>query len=153
MPRQKKTYCYDYPRPALTVDIVVVTREARPRVLLIRRKGEPFAGMWAIPGGFVDMDETLEESARRELAEETGVHAERVEQLHAFGDPGRDPRGRTVSVVYLTRVRSADVSPKAADDAAEVAWHPLTRLPALAFDHAKIMDHVRRRLRRRKRSS
>src|SRR5262249_17350665 len=104
MARAKQQFCYDYPRPAVTVDAVIVTREERPRVLLIRRQHEPFAGMWALPGGFVDMDETLEASARRELEEESGVRVEALEQLHTFGDPGRDPRGRTVSVVYLGRV-------------------------------------------------
>src|SRR5690242_1603604 len=111
---RKKRYCYEYPRPAVTVDIVIVTRERRPRVLLIRRKHDPFAGVWAIPGGFVDMDESLEAAARRELREETGVEVAELEQLHAFGDPGRDPRGRTIAVAYLARVRAADVHPEAA---------------------------------------
>src|SRR3954451_4124928 len=96
----KEKYCYEYPRPAVTVDAVIVTREERPRVLLIRRKHDPFAGQWAIPGGFVNMDESLDDAVRRELQEETGVKASRLEQLHTFGDPSRDPRGRTISVVY-----------------------------------------------------
>jgi 8-oxo-dGTP diphosphatase len=141
-----KKYTYDYPRPMVTVDVVIVTDEERPRVLLIRRKNEPFAGTWAIPGGFVDMDESLEDAARRELQEETGVRAQRLEQLHTFGDPGRDPRGRVISVVYLARVDADRIKPQAADDAAEVGWHPLHRPPALAFDHAKILALVRRRL-------
>jgi len=145
---RKKQYCYDYPRPAVTVDIVVVTRERRPRVLLIRRKHDPFAAMWAIPGGFVDMDERLEEAARRELSEETGVRLTKLEQLGTFGDPGRDPRGRTISVVYLARVRAARLKPQAADDAAEASWHLLDRLPPLAFDHDKILAVARRLLRR-----
>jgi 8-oxo-dGTP diphosphatase len=144
----RKKYTYDYPRPAVTVDVVIVTRERRPRVLLVRRKHEPFAGMWAIPGGFVDMDEPLEAAARRELREETGVEAGRLEQLHTFGDPGRDPRGRTISVVYLARVDADRVRPEAADDAAEVGWHPLSRLPPLAFDHQQILACARRRLAR-----
>jgi 8-oxo-dGTP diphosphatase len=147
----KKKYCYDYPRPAVTVDIVIVSREARPRVLLIRRKQEPYAGWWALPGGFVEMDESLADAARRELAEETGVHARDVEQLHTFGAPERDPRGRTISVVYLARVDPAHVRPRASDDAAEVGWHSLKRPPArLAFDHAEILALVRKRLRRAK---
>src|SRR6476660_8062009 len=97
----RKKYTYDYPRPAVTVDVVIVTREPTPRVLLIKRKHDPYAGRWALPGGFVDMDEPLEDAARRELLEETGVRLARLEQLHTFGDPDRDPRGRTVSVVYL----------------------------------------------------
>jgi 8-oxo-dGTP diphosphatase len=139
-------YTYDYPRPAVTVDVVVVSREAPPRVLLIRRKHEPFAGKWAIPGGFVDVDEPLEAAARRELREETGVEAGDVQQLHTFGDPGRDPRGRTISVVYLTRVDPEAVRAAADDDAAEVGWHALDRPPPLAFDHAAILEHARRRL-------
>ncbi|MBV9122053.1 MAG: NUDIX hydrolase [Planctomycetes bacterium] len=142
----RKKFCYDYPRPAVTVDIVVLTREEKPRVLLIRRKQDPFAGKWAIPGGFVNMDEDLESAARRELQEETGVQAGQLEQLHTFGDPNRDPRGRTISVAYITRVDADQVQPKAADDAAEVGWHSLSRPPALAFDHAKILACARQRL-------
>ncbi len=150
MANSKKKYCYDFPRPAVTVDIVVVTRERRPRVLLIRRKHPPFAGTWAIPGGFVDMDETLEDAAQRELREETGIDGGRLQQLHAFGDPGRDPRGRTITVVYLARVNPADVHPQAADDARELAWHSLDRLPPLAFDHRDILALARRRLKKRR---
>ena len=146
----KKSFCYEYPRPAVTVDTVIVTRERPPRVLLIRRKHEPFVGMWAIPGGFVDMEEALEDAARRELVEETGVQVEELEQLHTFGDPKRDPRGRTISVVYLARVDAARVSPRAADDAAEADWHPLDRLPPLAFDHDRILACARERLRKKR---
>jgi 8-oxo-dGTP diphosphatase len=145
----KKNFCYEYPRPAVTVDLVVLSGKDKPRVLLIRRKNEPFAGMWAIPGGFVDMDESLEDAARRELHEETGATVGRIEQLHTFGDPKRDPRGRTISVVYLARVNASKVHPKGGDDAAEAAWHSLDRPPQLAFDHAKILACVRRRLRKR----
>jgi 8-oxo-dGTP diphosphatase len=145
---KEKPYCYEYPRPAVTVDIVIVTREPRPRVLLIRRKNDPFAGMWAIPGGFVDMDEALDAAAARELREETGVAAERLEQLHTFGEPGRDPRGRTITVAYLAEVDPTKIQPKAADDAAEVGWHDLQALPALAFDHGKILACARERLQR-----
>jgi 8-oxo-dGTP diphosphatase len=142
----KQKYTYEYPRPAVTVDVVIVSREQEPRVLLIRRKHEPFAGMWAIPGGFVDMEEALEAAARRELYEETGLAAGELEQLHTFGDPGRDPRGRTISVVYLARVDPDQVKPRAADDAADVGWHRLNQLPALAFDHGQILAHARQRL-------
>jgi 8-oxo-dGTP diphosphatase len=143
---RKKNYIYDFPRPAVTVDIVVLTLEKEPRVLLIRRKHAPFAGMWAIPGGFVDMDEPLEAAAMRELHEETGVSAKRLEQLHTFGDPGRDPRGRTISVVYLARVDPTKVLPVGNDDASEASWHSLQRLPPLAFDHKRILACVRKRL-------
>jgi 8-oxo-dGTP diphosphatase len=139
-------YTYEYPRPAVTVDIVLVRRELRPRVLLIRRKSEPFAGAWAIPGGFVDPDETLVAAAQRELREETSIENVDLEQLAAFGDPGRDPRGWTVSFAFLARV-SAGMSAKAGDDAANVAWHPLDNLPQpLAFDHDKILARAHARL-------
>lgn len=141
----KKKYTYDYPRPAVTVDVVIVTREQQPRVLLIRRKHDPFAGRWAIPGGFVDMEEDLEDAARRELREETGVKAGAIEQLHTFGAPQRDPRGRTITVAYLAVVDPAKVKPQAADDASDVAWHVLARPPKLAFDHAEILALARKR--------
>jgi 8-oxo-dGTP diphosphatase len=142
-------YCYPYPRPSVTVDIVVVTREERPRALLIRRKHDPFAGMWALPGGFVDMDETLEATARRELKEETGIELRKddpLEQLHTFGDPGRDPRGRTISVVFLVQVEPGRLNARAGDDAAEVGWFALDQPPPLAFDHDQILACARRRL-------
>jgi 8-oxo-dGTP diphosphatase len=144
--KQAQRFSYDYPRPALTVDIVIATREARPRVLLIRRKNEPFAGSWAIPGGFVDENERLADAARRELVEETGVEGTDLEQLYTAGDPGRDPRGWTVSVAYLARVNPTELGPVAADDASEVGWFPLDDLPALAFDHAMILSRARTRL-------
>jgi 8-oxo-dGTP diphosphatase len=144
----KKKYCYEYPRPAVTVDVVILSAEDRPRVLLIRRKHDPFVGQWAIPGGFVDMDEALEDAARRELLEETGVRAASLEQLGTFGEPDRDPRGRTISVVYIARVDANKVKPQANDDAAEVGWHRLSRPPAdLAFDHDEILACARRWLR------
>ena len=145
-------YTYDYPRPAVTVDTVIVAREAKPRVLLIRRKSEPFAGLWAIPGGFVEPDETLDDAARRELFEETGVDLRsdkaggRLHQLHTFGAPGRDPRGRTISVVYLALIDEAKLRPRAGDDAAEVGWFSLQRPPRLAFDHQEILACARRYL-------
>ena len=147
---KKKGYTYEYPRPAVTVDVIIITRERRPRVLLIRRKHDPFAGMWAIPGGFVDMDEPLETAASRELREETGLRVADLEQLHTFGDPGRDPRGRTIAVAYLARVDAAKVRPQAADDAADVGWHALDRLPPLAFDHVKILACARERLKKKR---
>jgi len=128
------------------VDLAVTTREAHPRVLLIRRKKEPFAGSWAMPGGFVDENEWLEDAARRELEEETGVSVAELEQLYTAGDPGRDPRGWTVSVVYLAQVEPDALKPKAADDADAVGWFPLDNLPPLAFDHAMILARVRTRL-------
>jgi 8-oxo-dGTP diphosphatase len=144
---RKKTFCYEYPRPAVTVDVVVVTRAAPRRVLLIRRKSEPFTGHWAIPGGFVDEHETLEKAARRELSEEAGVEAGDLVPLQAFGDPGRDPRGWTISIAYLAEVNADEMKPRADSDAAEVGWHSLHRPPQLAFDHAMILACARQRLR------
>jgi 8-oxo-dGTP diphosphatase len=146
---RKQKHVYDYPRPAVTVDVVIVTREARPRVLLIRRKHDPFAGKWAIPGGFVDENEPLEDAAQRELFEETGVRQARLEQLGAFGDPGRDPRGWTISVAFLAEIPAKSAKATAADDAAEVGWHRLDRLPPLAFDHAEILACARKRLKQK----
>jgi 8-oxo-dGTP diphosphatase len=144
--KRAKKHGYDYPRPALTVDLVLATREARPRVLLIKRKKDPFAGKWALPGGFVDEGEALAQAARRELEEETGTTVEEMEQLYTAGDPGRDPRGWTVSVAYLCRVDANQLKPTAADDAAAVDWFPLDELPELAFDHAMLLGRARTRL-------
>lgn len=139
-------FSYDYARPALTVDVVVVTREAKPRVLLIERKGEPFAGRWALPGGFVEEGERLADAAVRELEEEAGLTVTELEQLHTAGDPGRDPRGWTVSVVFLARVDARKAKAVAGDDAAKVAWFPLGKLPELAFDHAVLLERAKARL-------
>jgi 8-oxo-dGTP diphosphatase len=141
-----KKYCYEYPHPAVTVDIIVVTRGLRPKVLLIRRKHPPYAGKWALPGGYVEIDEPLEAAAQRELREETGLKLDGLEQLYTFGDPGRDPRERTISVAYLTRVALGKLKPRAADDAIEVGWFSLDKPPELAFDHRTILAHARRRL-------
>lgn len=141
-----RRFSYDYPRPALTVDIAIVTRELRPRVLLIRRKKDPFAGSWSLPGGFVEENERIPDAARRELVEETGVVVTDLEQLYTVGDPGRDPRGWTVSVAYLAQVHPSEVKPVAADDAEAVGWYLLDELPTLAFDHEMILGRVRARL-------
>jgi 8-oxo-dGTP diphosphatase len=142
-------YAYEYPRPAVAVDVVIVTREARPRVLLIRRKHEPFKDSWAIPGGFVEMDESLDAAARRELFEETSVRAKDLVQLHTFGDPQRDPRGRIISVTYLALLDADRLQPRAGDDAAEVGWFSLRQPPKLAFDHKDILAVARKYLKER----
>jgi 8-oxo-dGTP diphosphatase len=142
------SYTYEYPRPAVTVDCIIFgLDDDELKVLLIRRAAEPFAGCWALPGGFVDMDESLEDAARRELQEETGLKHAFLEQLYTFGDPGRDPRGRVITVAYyaLTRVLAEPV--RAASDADSAAWFALTDLPKLAFDHAKILKAAHERLR------
>jgi len=132
-------YTYPYPRPALTVDIVLIKEGCEGlEILLIQRGHPPFAGQWALPGGFVDEYEPLEAAARRELFEETGLEAPELQQLGAFGDPGRDPRGWTVSVAFWTRI-AGDITPRAGDDASAARWWPLDALPSLAFDHADIV--------------
>ncbi len=121
--------------PLLTVDCVVLN--PRGEVLLIQRKNEPFKGHYALPGGFVDIGETVEDACRRELLEETGVKAGRLKLVGVYSDPNRDPRGHTASVVFLTRVRSTKL--EAGDDAASAQWVANWRRLPLAFDHAKIL--------------
>lgn len=145
---------YEYPRPAVTVDAVVFgVDSADLRVLLISRKGPPFEGHWALPGGFVDVSddgaqgESLDAAVRRELREETGIAPAHMEQLYTFGEPGRDPRGRVVTVAYMALVRP-DAHPVAASsDAADAQWFPVASLPSLAFDHRAIIDMASARLR------
>jgi len=134
------------PAVRVAVDLVIFTvREGALQVLLIERGIPPFQGQWALPGGFVLDRETLEEAARRELEEETGLRDVYLEQLYTFGDPDRDPRGRTIAVAYYALTPPAE--PRASTDAAEAAWHPASRLPKLAFDHAKILRSGLERLR------
>jgi 8-oxo-dGTP diphosphatase len=130
--------------PALTTDCVVV--DARRRVLLIRRGHPPFKGKYALPGGFVEIGETVEDACRRELMEETGVKAGRLELIGVYSDPGRDPRGHVCSVAFLTRVARA--APRAGDDAAAAEWVEGWSKLELAFDHAKILRDAQRMLRR-----
>jgi 8-oxo-dGTP diphosphatase len=139
---------YQYPRPALTVDSVVFGIDAQDlKVLLIKRALDPFAGKWALPGGFVRVGETLDAAVRRELAEETGLEKVFLEQLYTFGDPGRDPREHTVSVAYYALVRLSDHRVRAATDAREAQWHSTMKTPRLAFDHTEILGVARERLR------
>lgn len=145
-PESSQAYSYDHPRPALTVDIVVFSRqEDTLGVLLIKRAREPFEGHWAFPGGFVDKDESLEDAAARELLEETGLGGIHLEQIGAFGDPGRDPRGHTVTVVFAGML-DEPAPVRAADDASEAAWHSALRPPKLAFDHEKILSVALKRM-------
>jgi 8-oxo-dGTP diphosphatase len=138
-------YTYKYPRPAVTVDCVVFGYdEGELKVLLIERGLEPFKGCWALPGGFVQMDETLDEAARRELAEEAGLKNVFLEQLYTFGALNRDPRERIVSVAYYSLVKLA--STRAATDAADACWFPISKVPKLAFDHAEILEMALARL-------
>jgi len=141
-------FTYSYPRAALTVDCVVFGfDEGALKVLLIRRGIEPFKGCWALPGGFVQTDETLDAAARRELQEETGLSEVYQEQLYTFGAIERDPRERVISVAYFALVRRADHIPLAATDAAEAAWFVAETIPSLAFDHAGILEIALNRLR------
>jgi 8-oxo-dGTP diphosphatase len=140
-------HTYEYARPALTVDCVVFGLDEEDlKVLLIRRALEPFQGRWALPGGFVRMDESLEDAARRELLEEAGVRPGLLEQLYTFGAPGRDPRDRVVTVAYFALVKLSDHRVQAATDAREAAWFSVWDAPRLAFDHADILAMALQRL-------
>jgi len=140
-------YSYEYPHPAVTVDIVIFTiRDARLKLLLIRRAGEPYRGKWALPGGFIHLDEDLDASARRELEEETGVSGVYLEQLYTFGAPQRDPRERVITVAYYALIPSDRLQLRAATDAEAVGWFGMDELPALAFDHTDIIAMAHERL-------
>jgi 8-oxo-dGTP diphosphatase len=137
-----------FDRPSVAVDLIIFTVSDRDlQILLIRRGEPPYEGRWALPGGFVRMDESLEAAARRELEEETGVRDVYLEQLYTFGDPGRDPRTRVVTVAYFALISSASLSLRAQADAREVAWHSAFRHPKLAFDHEAILEYAIERLR------
>lgn len=137
------SYTYEYPRPAVTADCVVITKEAEPKVLLIQRGNEPYKGCWAFPGGFMNMDETTEQCAIRELEEETGLKIDEVKQIGAYSRVDRDPRGRTITVAYLAFVDSP-VEVNGQDDAAKAEWFALSNLPELAFDHEEIMEEAKK---------
>lgn len=133
------TYTYKYPRPAVTGDCIVITKEVDAKVLLIQRADEPYKGCWAFPGGFLNMDETTEQCAIRELEEETGLKVNDVHQIGAYSKVDRDPRGRTITIAYLAIIDSP-ISVLGQDDAAKAEWWPLSALPQLAFDHNDIIN-------------
>ncbi len=140
-------YSYEHPHPAVTVDIVVFTiRDSQLKLLLIRRAYSPYKGKWALPGGFVDMNESLDEAASRELLEETGVSGVYLEQLYTFGKPKRDPRERVVTVAYYALIPSDKMKLQAATDAEAVGWFGMDELPKLAFDHADIVKMAHQRM-------
>lgn len=136
-----------YEKPSVTVDIVVFTiQNNNLEVLLVKRGIEPFKGKWAIPGGFVKMDEDLENAAKRELREETGVEDIYLEQLYTFGNPKRDPRGRVITIAYMALTNSNDIKLHATTDVSTAQWFSVKEAPSLAFDHKKILDYALRRL-------
>lgn len=135
----KGEYTYEWPRPMVTADAVVFAADSNGvKLLLIKRKNEPFKGQWAIPGGFVEMDEELQDAAKRELAEETSLTGVELEQMHTFGTIGRDPRGRQITVIYMGQARPDQMAVKAGDDALEAKWFDIDDLPKMAFDHDEV---------------
>ena len=133
------SFTYKYPRPAITVDAAIFRKsEDAWRILLIKRKHPPYERIWALPGGFVNMDETLETAAARELQEETGIEVDTLQQLKAYSAINRDPRYRTISIVF-TGILNKFISPVAADDAAKAGWFRIEQIPSLAFDHTEIV--------------
>ncbi len=132
------SYTYKYPRPAVTADCIVIAKEPEAKVLLIERADDPYKGCWAFPGGFLNMDESTEQCAIRELEEETGLTIETIHQIGAYSKVDRDPRGRTITVAYLAIIDKT-VPVIGLDDAAKADWWPLSALPRLAFDHDEII--------------
>lgn len=148
--KEEKNFCYKYPHPAVTTDNVIFAFDGESlNVLLIQRGMEPDKGRWAFPGGFLNMDETAEEGAARELEEETGVKDVYLEQLHAFSTVDRDPRERVITIAYYALVRQKDYHVIGADDAADARWFKLKDLPSLAFDHEYILKMAVKRLKER----
>ncbi|MDD4149324.1 MAG: NUDIX hydrolase [Bacteroidales bacterium] len=130
-------YNYEYPRALNTVDIIITTAENK--ILLIKRLNEPYKDMWALPGGFIEMDEKLIDSAKRELEEETNLKDIELKQFRTYGDPGRDPRGRNITVVFYGTC-SSPTDAKAGDDACETQWIDINNLPKMAFDHQTVIE-------------
>lgn len=135
------SYSYEYPRPAVTTDVILITRSVPRKILLIQRGREPYVGRWALPGGFVEMNEDLLPAALRELNEETGVRGVELEQFRTYGAVDRDPRHRTISVVYMGFV-GGELECEGRDDAADACWFDIDQLPELAFDHANIINQA-----------
>lgn len=140
-------YTYKYPHPAVTTDCVIFGFDGTSiHILLIERGGEPFKGAWALPGGFLNIDETVEECARRELLEETNIRNVDLEQLYVFSDVNRDPRERIISVAFFGVINIKDTDVHAGDDANKAQWYEWNNLPPLAFDHAEIINLAKERL-------
>jgi len=146
---EKGRYVYEWPRPMVTADAAVFAFfDGKAHLLLIRRKRDPYRGRWALPGGFVEIEEDLPDAVARELQEETGLTGVALEQLRAFGRPGRDPRGRTITVVYIGIAEKGRDRVQAADDAEDVQWCDIDSLPPMAFDHDEIARCAIERFRR-----
>jgi 8-oxo-dGTP diphosphatase len=147
---RKGKYVYDWPRPMVTVDAAVFTFvRNRARLLLVKRRKEPFKGKWAIPGGFIELDEELEDAVVRELREETGLTNVPLEQMHTFGKVGRDPRGRQITVVFMGIAPKGQNRARAGDDAAEARWFNVDKLPKnMAFDHNEVAEYAVAKLKR-----
>jgi 8-oxo-dGTP diphosphatase len=135
-------FTYEYPRPMVTADVAVFRLEAEPQILLVKRRDPPYQDMWALPGGFMEMNETLEAAARRELEEETGIRGGEMIRFETYDAPDRDPRGRTITQVFVTVWKPELGEPAAGSDARELAWFSVAGLPPLAFDHAEIIRDV-----------
>jgi len=149
---KKGKYVYDWPRPMVSVDAAVFAFFGnRAKLLLINRGSEPFKGQWALPGGFVDIDEELEDAAARELQEETGLEGVPLEQMHTFGKCGRDPRGRQITIVFRGIAEKKQTKTKAGDDAAKAHWFDIEKLPKnMAFDHNEVIRFAIGRLKRKR---
>ena len=138
----EKQFTYKHPHPSVAADVVVLSPDGgEMSVLLIQRKNEPFKGCWAFPGGFMEIDESAEAAARRELKEETGIQVGQIMQVGAYTKVDRDPRGRVVSIAYVAYLDKR-IEPQAGDDAAKAQWFPINALPDLAFDHSTILKDV-----------
>ena len=143
----KEESIHKFEKPSVTADIVIFTiKDNDLKVLLVKRNLVPFKDRWALPGGFVRINESLEDAAKRELEEETGVKDVYLEQLYTFGDPKRDPRGRVITVSYMALVNSEKIKLKASTDAAEAEWFSVKNMPLLAFDHREILNYSLKRL-------
>ncbi|UCF43068.1 MAG: NUDIX hydrolase [Planctomycetota bacterium] len=149
---KKSKYIYDWPRPMVTVDAVVFGFfRNKAKLLLVKRRNDPFKGKWAVPGGFVGMAEELEDAAARELAEETGLVDVSLEQMHTFGTVGRDPRGRQITIAFIGIVKKGLNQIKAGDDAANARWFDIEKLPEdMAFDHDEVAKFAIKNLKRKK---